>query len=78
VNQPVTKWVILSADHATRSDHEVIEWEVEAARQDEAHHEKVLRWSLPAIPENEMEAAEKLWAELQKERAHLDTACTEG
>jgi len=27
-NRPITKWSILADDHATGSDHEVIEWEV--------------------------------------------------
>jgi len=41
-NQPITKWFILANDHATGSDHEVIEWEVEADRQEEADHERVV------------------------------------
>jgi len=28
-NRPITKWSILADDHATGSDHELIEWEVE-------------------------------------------------
>jgi hypothetical protein len=31
-NRPITMWSILVNDHATGSDHEVIEWEVEADR----------------------------------------------
>jgi len=29
-NRPIMRWTILADDHATGSDHEVIEWEVEA------------------------------------------------
>jgi len=38
VNRPITQWSILANDHATGSDHEVIEWEVEVVRQEEAGH----------------------------------------
>ena len=41
-NRPITKWSILADDHATGSDHEVIEWEVDADRQEEADHARVV------------------------------------
>jgi len=66
----------LADDHATGSDHEVIEWEVEVDRQEEAGHERVVGWNLAAMTEEDAKAAEKLWMELVKERAHLDAECT--
>jgi len=75
-NRPITKWSILADDHATGSDHEVIEWEVEVDRQEEAGHEQVVGWNIAAMTEEDAKAAEKLWMELAKERAHLDAECT--
>jgi len=59
-NQPVVKWTILAKDHATGSDLEVIEWEVGVDRQEEADHEGVVLWNLPAMTEKDAGAAEKL------------------
>jgi hypothetical protein len=67
---------LLADDHATGSDHEVIEWVVEVDGQDEADQDRVLRWSLAAMMEEDLEAAEKLWRELAKETAHLSAECT--
>jgi len=50
---------------------------VEVDRQQEADHETVVGWNLAAMPEEDVEAAEKLWIELAKERRQLDAACTE-
>jgi hypothetical protein len=75
-NRPIVKWTILADDHATGSDHEVIEWEVGVDRQEEADHETVVGWNLAAMTETDVEAAGKLWAELAKERAQLDAECT--
>ena len=72
VNRRITKWSILADDHATGSDHEVIEWDVEVERQEEAENDSVAGWNLAAMSEEDVEAAEKLWTELVKERAHLD------
>ena len=55
------KWSLLADDHATGSDHEVIEWEVEAERWEEADHERVVGWNLAAMTEKDLETAEKLW-----------------
>jgi len=76
-NQLIVKSTILADDHATGSDHEVIEWEVGVDRQEEAHHERVVGWNLAALTEKDAEAAEKLWMELAKKRAQLDAECTE-
>jgi len=75
-HRPIVKWTILADDHATGSDHEVIEWEVGIDRQEEADHERVVGWNLAAITEKEVEAAGKPWAELAKERAQSDAECT--
>jgi hypothetical protein len=75
-NRPITKWSILADDHASGSHHEVTEWEVEVNRQEEAGHEWVVGWNIAAMTEEDAKAAEKLWMELAKERAHLDAECT--
>jgi len=75
-NGPITKWSILANDHATGSDHKVIEGEVKAERQEEVDHERVVSWNLAAMTEEDAKAAEKLWRELTKQRAHLDAECT--
>ena len=76
-NRPITKWSILANhDHATGSDHQVIELEVEVERQEEAGHERVLGWNLAAMTEEDAKAAKKRWMELATQRAHLDAECT--
>jgi len=76
-NRTITKWSILADDdHATGSDHEVIELEVEVDWQEEAGHERVVGWYIAAMTEEDAKAAEKLWMELAKGRAHLDAECT--
>jgi len=75
-NRPIVSWTILANDHATGSDHEVIEWEVGVDRQEEADHERVVGWNLAAMTDEDAEAAEKLWMELAKERIQLDAECT--
>jgi len=75
-NRAIVKWTILAYDHASGSDHEVIEWEVGVDRQEEADHERVVGWNLAAMTDKDVEAAGKLWAELAKERAQLDAECT--
>ena len=76
-NRPIIKWTILADDHATGSEHEVIEWEVGVDRQAEADHERVVGWNLAAMTEKDIEAAQKLWRKLARERAQLDAECTE-
>jgi hypothetical protein len=34
-NHPITKWTILDCEHTTRSDHELIKWEVVVGNQEE-------------------------------------------
>jgi len=50
---------------------------VEEDRQEEADHERVVRWNLAAMTQKYLKAAEKHWLDLAKERAHLDAECTE-
>jgi hypothetical protein len=59
-NRPLVHWTILADDHSTGSDHEVIEWEVGVARQEEADYERVVGWNLAAMTEKDAEEAEKL------------------
>jgi len=75
-NCPIVKLTILADDHATESDHEVIEWEVGVDRQEEADHERVVGWNLAAMTEKDVEAAGKLLAEVAKVTAQLDAECT--
>jgi hypothetical protein len=53
------KWSILPDNHPTGSDHKVTEWEVEADRQEDADHKRVVVLNLAAMTEKDMEAAEK-------------------
>jgi len=56
-NRPITKWSIRANDHATESNHEVITWVVEVARQEEVDHERVVGWNLVAMTEKHVEGA---------------------
>jgi len=76
-NRPITKCSIPADDHTTGSDHEVTEWEVEVDRQEEADHGRVVRSNVAAMMEKDAEAAEKLWTNFARERAHLDAEFTE-
>jgi len=75
-NLPITQWYILANDHTTGFDHEDIECKVDADTQEEADHDKVVGWNLSAMKVEDVEAAEKRWTELAKERVHLDEQCT--
>jgi hypothetical protein len=60
-NHPITKLSILADDdHATGSDHEGIEWEVEVDRQEQAGHQRVVGCNLATMTEEDAKAAEKL------------------
>jgi hypothetical protein len=76
-NRPITKWSIQAYDHATGSDHKVLDWEVDVNRQEQADHERVVGWNFAAMLEEDTEVADKLWTEQASERAHLDAECTE-
>ena len=53
----IVKWTILADDHATGSDHEVIEWELGVNRKEEADHGRVVGWNFAAMTEKDTEAA---------------------
>ena len=74
-NRPITRWTTLDGRHATGSDHEVIEWEFNVETQEEADQVQVIGWNLAAMSKEDKEVAEKLWKELEGERAHLDEKC---
>jgi hypothetical protein len=74
--QPIMRWTTLEGSHATSSGHEVIEWEFNVAQQEEADHVQVTGWNLAAMSKEDEEAAEKLWRELESERAHQGEECT--
>ena len=76
-NQPITKSAILAENHATGSNQQVIQWEVDINKQVEADHEWVIGWNLASMIEQDEEAAGKLWMELVKKRAHLDAGYME-
>ena len=76
-NQPIVIGTLLADDHSTGSDYEFIAWEVGVASQQEEDHERVVGWHLAAMKRKEAEVVDKLWMELAKEIAQLDTACTE-
>jgi hypothetical protein len=78
VNRPNVRWTVLADDHATGSDHEVIEWEVGVDRQEQADQERVVGWNLVAMMEEDAEEAENVRKQLVKERTQLDGQCTEG
>jgi len=75
-SRPITRWTILDWRHAPGSDHEVIEREFSVDTQDEADHVQVMGWNLAAMSQEDEKAVEKLWNELEGQRARLDEECT--
>jgi len=73
--RPITQWPILNESHATGSDHEVIEWEFNIDKQEEADHVQVIRRNLDTMSNEDEDAAEQLWKELERERAQLGEEC---
>ena len=73
--RPIKRWTILEGSHATGSDHEVIEWEFNVDKQVEEDHMQVIGWNLAATSKQDQEAAETLWKQLERERAHLGEEC---
>jgi len=68
----------MADDHATGSDHQVIENEMISDGLEEPDHERVVAWNLAAITLEDLNAAEKLCREVAKERAHHNAGGTEG
>jgi hypothetical protein len=50
---------------------------VEADRQEETDHERVVGWNLAAMMQKDLETAENLWMDSAKKRAQQDAQCTE-
>jgi len=76
-NRPIVRWTLLTDDHATGSDHVVLEWQVGVDRQKEAGYGRVVGWNVAAMTEEDMETGEKLWMELASNRTQQDVECTE-
>jgi hypothetical protein len=74
--RPITRWTTLGGSHATGSDQEVIEWEFKVNTQEMADYVQVIGWNLATMSKEDQDAAEKLWRELERERAHLGEECT--
>jgi hypothetical protein len=73
--RPITTWTIIEGSHATGSDHEVIEWEFNVKKHEEADYVQVIGWNPAARSKEDKEAAEKLWKKLERDRAHLGKKC---
>jgi len=67
----------MADDHATGSDHQVIEGEMVSDGLEEPDQERVVGWNLAAITQEDLNAAEKLCREVAKERAHRNAGGTE-
>lgn len=61
----------------TGFDNEVIEWDVDVNKQEEADQERVVGWNLAPKIDEEQEAVKELWMELAKERVYRDIRCME-
>jgi len=70
-NQQFGKWMILATSHATGSDHEIIEWELDMEIQEEAGGTQVIRGNLAAMTQDDVEVSEELWRQWAAEWAHL-------
>ena len=49
---------------------------VQRRQLEEADHVQVIGWNLAAMSKEDEKAAEKLWWELERDRAHLGEKCT--
>ena len=66
-SRPITQASILGDNHATQSDHKVIEWQVEADRHKEGDNATVIGCNLAAMMDQDVEAVETVWRELAGE-----------
>jgi hypothetical protein len=71
----ITRWMMLDGSHGTGSEHQVIEWEFTVNKHEEENHLPVIGWKLPAVSNEDEEAAVKLLSELERERAQLGEEC---
>jgi len=77
-NPPFGNWTILDGNHATWSDHEITEYDVDMERQEEAGGAEVVGWNLAATSLEDEGQAEKLWSEREIGRAYLGVGSTGG
>jgi len=75
-NRIFGKWMIVDGCYATGSEHQIIEWELEMEKQEEAGGTQVIRWNIAAMLQEEVEVAEKMWRERVKERANFGAEST--
>jgi len=66
----------LDRRHSTGSAHEVMEWELMVNHQEEVDLVQVIGWNLAAMSTEDEKTAEKLWKELEGQRARLEEECT--
>jgi hypothetical protein len=71
------KWSIMVDNQTTGSDNMLLGGEVDADRQEEADHERVVWWNLEAMTKKDMGAVAKPSTELAMQTAHLDVECKE-
>jgi hypothetical protein len=71
-NRPLEKWMIQDGSHATGSDHEIIEWELEMEKQEEPGGTQVVGWKLAAMSQEDVDVAEALWRERAKAGPYLE------
>lgn len=71
-SRPITGWTRLNGKLATGSDQKGLEWELSVDKQEVADHVRVIGWNVASMSKYDEEGAEKLWKELEGQRAHLD------
>jgi len=54
-DRPFGKWSIFDGNHATGSDHEIIEWEVDMEMQEDAGGTQAVGWNLAAMTQEHKE-----------------------
>jgi len=52
--------MILDVSHASGSNREIIEWELEMEKQEEARGTEIIGWNLAAMSQEDLEASEDL------------------
>jgi len=73
--RPITRWTLQDGSHGAGSLHEVIEWEFNVDKPEEADHVQVIGWNLATMSNEDEEAAEELWKELETDGAHRGEDC---
>jgi len=70
-NRAFGKWIILDGSHATASDHEIIEQELEMENYGEAGGTQVVEWNRAAMSQEDLEVAEEWWRKREQEWARV-------